>query len=73
MHHSYDSITDEHIGRWYTSNVNDDKFKLDGVKRQFTYTIPLYEVWDTNKLIKNVKVEIFFTEKGWAKFTDVFH
>jgi hypothetical protein len=44
------------------------------MKQKFTYTIPLYENdWASDKIIKNVKVEISFSEKGWVKFTDIFY
>lgn len=70
LYHSYESKTKDYGGRWYNTDVLNSKYKLDGKKKIFTYYVPQYE--DENKLLKNVKVEIFFSEEGWKKFTNIF-
>jgi hypothetical protein len=72
LHHSYESITKDYIGSWYTLHFLEGRYKLDGVKKKLIYYIPLYEN-DWIKEIKNVKVEIYFSEKGWLKFTKIFY
>ena len=72
FYHFYESITKDYIGRWYTLNFLEGRYKLDGVKKKLIYYIPLYEN-DWIKEIKNVKVEIYFSEKGWLKFTNIFY
>ena len=42
------------------------------LKKKLIYYIPLYEN-DWIKEIKNVKAEIYFSEKGWLKFTNIFY
>ena len=68
IYHSYDTKT--YSGRWY-NNLNNN-YKLDGKQYILTYTIPEYEDWDSNKIIKNAKIKIYFTEKGWTKFVKYF-
>ena len=72
LHHFYESITKDYIGSWYTLNFLEGRYKLDGVKKKVIYYIPIYEN-EWNKEIKNVKVEIYFSEKGWLKFTNIFY
>ena len=72
LNHFYESITKDYIGRWYTLNFLEARYKLDGVEKKLIYYIPLYEN-DWIKEIKNVKAEIYFSEKGWLKFTNIFY
>ena len=72
LHHLYESITKDYIGSWYNTNFLEGIYKLDGVKKKIIYYIPIYEN-EWNKEIKNVKVEIFFSVKGWLKFTNIFY
>ena len=64
IYHSYNNKN--FSGRWYSFQKNN--YKLDGKKYILTYIIPEYDEWDTGKIKKNVKIKIFFTEKGWNKF-----
>tara|TARA_B110000971_G_scaffold201803_1_gene220971 strand:+ start:294 stop:800 length:507 start_codon:yes stop_codon:yes gene_type:complete len=68
MYHSYENKTFN--GRWY-SNIEDTN-KLDGKKYILTHNMPIYEDWNSGKIIKNVKIKIYFTEKGWGKFVKYF-
>ena len=68
MYHSYENKT--FSGRWY-SNIEDTN-KLDGKKYILTHNMPIYEDWNSSKIMKNVKIKIYFTEKGWGKFVKYF-
>lgn len=72
LYHSYESVTKDYSGRWYDTEFLKSKYKLDGKKKILTYIIPVYEK-EWNKEIKNVKVEIFFSEKGWNKLINIFN
>jgi hypothetical protein len=41
--------------------------KYNEKERSVTHMIPEYEVWGTDKILKNVPVKIYFTENGWDK------
>jgi hypothetical protein len=74
LHNTYQSTTRNYIGRWYNSDILDSKYKLDGKKKIFTYIIPLYEPdWNKPKIVRNVKAEIYFSDKGWNKFVEAFY
>ena len=72
IYHIYESTTKNYAGRWYNTDILNSKYKLDGKKKIFTYYISQYEDENRSKLLKNVKVEIFFSEKGWDKFINIF-
>lgn len=61
VYHSYNNIHNNISGRWYDGDLKKYKYE-NGI---FEYIIPEYED-ETNgfKILKNVKVKIYFTEKG---------
>lgn len=67
FYHSYH--TDNLDGRWF-SDYDPETFKFDTGKKLLTYIIPEYEEWDSNKIIKNVKVVINFSERGWTRLNN---
>ena len=72
IYHMFDSITIDYSGRWYNVDLFNNLFKLDGKKYIFTYYPSEWEVPTKKgfKIKKNVKIQIYFTEKGWNKFID---
>jgi hypothetical protein len=64
IYHMYDSETES--GRWYSTDFKGFR-KYNEKERSVTHMIPEYEVWGTDKILKNVPVKIYFTENGWDK------
>lgn len=66
--HMYDSIEEPFSGRAYKSTYTSNDFKLQSNK--LTYTIPEFEYYDaqTDKPPeRNVKVDVYLTDKGVKK------
>ena len=72
IYHSYNN-REKCSGRWYNTNLTNDQYELDNNAKTFVYIIPEYEHELENNLIieKDVRVTIYFTEKGYKKFTNI--
>ena len=75
IYHMFDDGKEKSWNRWYDTNFLEGKFKLNDKKRTLTYIIPKWEN-DTGVrfyVSKNVPIVIYFTVKGWDKFTKTFN
>ncbi len=73
VYHMYDSIVNNYSGRWYKTNFIKNDFKFNDNKMKVTYIIPEYEIeLPTYHVINNVKVDIYFTPKGYKKLLQIF-
>ena len=72
IYHSYNNM-EKYSGRWYNTNLTNDQYELDNNAKTFVYIIPEYERELENNIIieKDVKATIYFTEKGYKKFTNI--
>jgi hypothetical protein len=75
VYHTFVSSDNKLYGRWYNTSLDpttDFKFTETPTTKKITYIIPEYEVRSLNntyKTLRNVKVNIYFTEKGWNLLT----
>lgn len=68
FYHSYDSIREKFSGRYYQVNFTPEDVEFNDEKQTISYIIPEFENYDNlTKPKKNVKVEVFFTEKGYNR------
>ena len=64
IYHSFDKKDDNFSGRWYNNNLKN--LEIDEKKKKLIYIIPEFEYEENKKIkiYKNVRMEIYFTEKG---------
>jgi hypothetical protein len=68
FYHSYDSIREKFSGRYYQVDFTPEEVEFNDEKQTISYIIPEFENYDNlTKSKKNVKVEVFFTEKGYNR------
>jgi hypothetical protein len=69
LSHIYSNPDDgaKYSGAWYNFDLQNDQYKLKN--NTFIYTIPEYEYDD--KIKRNVKVVIHFTDSGFEKFINL--
>lgn len=69
MYVNYSTISTPVItGRFYDRTLfESNNYKFNANKRKMIYTIPYFENWDTNRINRNVRVDIVFSKSGWFK------
>ncbi len=72
IYHNFDCTSKDYTGRWYNTDLKKIEYTLNENEKLFTYIIPEYEDYEKQgKITKNIKLEIYFTEKGWKKLMKI--